>query len=132
MQRDEVLNAVHLPRPERGFGAAYARFSLRDGNAIAVASVAAGLTLDADGNMTHARVILGAVAPVPKMVAGTDGVLIGRPPCDETFGAAADLAVKAADPISDIRGSAEFRREIVGVLTRRALAKAHERARETL
>lgn len=132
MQNGEILSAVQVPQPERGFGAAYERFSLRDGNAIAVASVAAGLTLDSDGTIRDARVILGAVAPVPKFVGGVDAVLVGRLPCEETFATVADLAVKAADPISDIRGSAEYRREIVGVLTRRALSKAHERARETL
>jgi len=132
MQKGEILSAVHVPQPERGFGAAYERFSLRDGNAIAVASVAAGMTLDRDGSVTDACVILGAVAPVPKIVAGADAAVIGDPPTEDSFSAAAELAVKTAEPISDVRGSAEFRRKIVGVLTRRALAKAHERARETL
>jgi aerobic carbon-monoxide dehydrogenase medium subunit len=132
MQVGEILSAVRVPEPERGFGAAYERFSLRDGNAIAVASVAASLTLDSDGTIGDARVILGAVAPVPKIVRGADDVLVVRAASDDAFGAAAELAMTAADPISDIRGSADFRREIVGVLTRRALFKAHERARETL
>lgn len=128
----EVLTAVLVPAPPSGFGAAYARFGLRNGNTIAVAAVASSLTLGSRGTITDARVVLGAVAPVPKLVKAACACLAGQKPAQRAFAAAAEAAMKAAEPISDVRGSAEFRREIVGVLTRRALAKAHERARETL
>ena len=127
---DEVLLAVTVPVPPTGFGAAYARFQLRDGNAIAVAGVAASLLLAADGRVSDARVVLGAVAPVPKLVTLAGAALVGRPPEESAFARAAEEAAAAAEPISDVRGSAEYRRQLVGVLTRRALANAHQRAQE--
>lgn len=130
-REDEVLTEVRVPRPPPGFGAAYARFALRDGNAIAVAAVAASLRLDEAGVVRAARVVLGAVAPVPLLVDQVERVLVGRPAEEQTFAAVAELARDAAQPISDVRGSADFRRELVEVLTRRALAAAHRRCRET-
>jgi carbon-monoxide dehydrogenase medium subunit len=103
---------------------------LRDGNAIAVASVAAGLWLDRGGAVREARIVLGAVAPVPKLVEAAGAELVGQAPDEGVFARAADIAREAAQPISDVRGSADFRREIVGVLTRRAMRAALRRAEE--
>lgn len=128
---NEVLTAIVVPAPSERFGAAYARFALRDGNSIAVAGVAAGLEFDADGRISAARVALGAVSPTPVLVGDAEDLLVGKQ-LDETVGAqVAESAMRACDPICDIRGSEEFRREIVGVLTMRALVAAQERARET-
>lgn len=128
---DEVLTAVLVPEPSPGFGAAYARFALRDGNAIAVAAVAASLLLDHDDTIRDARIVLGAVAPVPLLVESAGARLIGQSPAEDAFAAAVEAAMQAAEPISDVRGSAEYRRELVGILTRRALAAARDRAKET-
>lgn len=127
---DEVLTAIHVPRPATGFGAAYARFAQRDGNAIAVAAVAASLLLEADGTVREGRVVLNAVAPTAKLVAEAGELLAGRPAADEAFRAAASAARDSAEPICDARGSAEFRRELVEVLAYRALERARERATE--
>jgi carbon-monoxide dehydrogenase medium subunit len=132
LQADEVLTMVRVPQPPPGFGAAYARFQLRDGNAIAVAAVAAGLLLDEAGRVRDARIVLGAVAPIPKLVDLAGASLVGQPPDEDVFRAAADNAMSAAEPISDVRGSAEFRRELVGVLIRRALTCALGRAKEAV
>jgi len=126
---DEVLTAVLVPAPPKGFGAAYARFALREGNGIAVAAVAASLRLGENGVIDDARIVLGAVAPIPKPAAAAAEVLRGRHPDEAVFAQAAESAMEAAEPISDVRGSAEFRRELVGVLTRRALALVCRRAR---
>lgn len=131
LREDEVLTRVLVPKPRPGFGAAYVRFALRDGNAIAVAAVAAGLTLGRDNTVRSARIVLGAVAPIPKMVETARSVLVGERTDEEVFNAAAVAAMDAAEPISDMRGSADFRRKVVGVLTRRALETARRRARET-
>jgi carbon-monoxide dehydrogenase medium subunit len=64
------------------------------------------------------------------MVESPGSALQGQPPGEEAFQNAAGAAMEAAEPISDVRGSAEFRREIVGVLTRRALTTACQRAKE--
>ncbi len=127
---DEILTAVLVPHHPSGYGAAYARFALREGNAIAVASVAAGVQLDGEGRIGHARIALGAVAPMPKPAPSAGRLLIGQRPSDDAFAAAADAAMTEAEPISDIRGSAEFRCELIGVLARRALATACQRAGE--
>ena len=129
---DEVMTAVLIPKPAPGFGAAYARFGLRDGNTIAVAAVAASLTLDRSNTVKDARIVLGAVAPIPKLVEPAAAHLIGQAPDRDAFGPVAELTMAAAEPISDVRGSADFRRELIGVLTRRALATASQRAKEVL
>jgi carbon-monoxide dehydrogenase medium subunit len=131
IRRDnEVLKYVLVPDPRRGFGAAYARFAQRDGNAIAVAGVAASLRLDERGNVQEARVILNAVAPTPRLVEEAAQVLVGGPPDEDAFAAAATAARDAAEPITDARGSADFRRDLVEVLARRALRGALDRATE--
>lgn len=127
---DEVLTAVLVPRPPPGYGAAYARFALRDGNAIAVAAVAAAIRLDREHLVRDARIVLSAVAPIPLLIESAAAELLARRPNEDVFSRAAHVARKAAEPISDVRGSAEFRRELVAVLTRRALAVAHSRAQE--
>jgi CO/xanthine dehydrogenase FAD-binding subunit len=129
LERDEVLTAVLVPQPPSGFGAAYVRFGLRNGNAIAVASVAASLVLNDDGTVQQARIALGAVAPAPILVEGANLWLEGRILNGDASAEAARAAMEAAEPISDLRGSAEYRREIVGVLTKRALKAAEKRAK---
>jgi carbon-monoxide dehydrogenase medium subunit len=128
LRRDEVLEKVLVPVPDRGHGRAYARFALRDGNAIAVAAVAAGLLLDDNGTVREARVALGAVAPTPRLVEAAAKALTGQAPDDAAMAEAARAAAEAAEPISDVRGSADYRRRLVGTLTRRAIATARQRA----
>ncbi|MHC4067272.1 MAG: FAD binding domain-containing protein [Planctomycetota bacterium] len=128
--RDELLTAIDLPEMPAGFGAAYARLAVRDGNAIAVAGVAAGLLLNGDNTIKDARLALGAVAPIPKLVESAASALIGQPADDDAFNQAAVAAAAAAEPISDVRASADYRRDMVAVLARRALAKAATRAQE--
>ncbi len=124
----EIISAVEIPGAPPGFGAAYARFGLREGNAIAVASVAASLTLANDGTIKHARMVLGAVSPTPKLATKAAESLSGSSPTKELFENAGALAASEANPISDVRGSAAFRRELIGVLATRALAKALKRS----
>jgi len=126
---DEVLTAVLVPKPSPGFGAAYERFGLRDGNTIAVAAVAAGVQLAGDGSLHSARIVLGAVAPIPTLADEANAGLIGKTLDEDSLRRAADRAMQSAAPISDVRGSADFRRELVGVLTQRALLSACSRAK---
>lgn len=128
--RDEVLTAVHVPHAPIRSGAAYARFALRDGNAIAVAGSAARLVLDDTDCIAAARIALGAVAPIPMMVESAAAELTGKHPDEDAFDEAALAAAQACQPITDVRGTAEFRREMVRIMTRRALQTALERARE--
>jgi len=125
---DELLSCVLIPKHAADFGAAYARFGLREGNAIAVAAVAASFSLLPNGTIANPVIVLGSVAPVPKVAAKACAALEGATPGEDAFAAAAREARKEAEPISDVRGTADFRRELVEVLTRRALARAHNRA----
>ncbi|MDP6889813.1 MAG: FAD binding domain-containing protein [Phycisphaerales bacterium] len=126
-RHDEILLSIHVPPPANRSGASYERFALREGNSIAVASVAARIRLDDAGMMQEAALAIGAVAPTPLLLENIPAILAGRAPNETAWADAADAAVAAADPISDIRGSAEFRRELTGVLTARALRLATER-----
>jgi len=128
----EILVAIDIPTPPARFGAAHARLALRDGNSIAVASAAAGVHLDDRGRIAGACMMLGAVAPVPKAVPGLEPVLVGQTLSDALKGRVATLAMNAAEPISDIRGSAAYRREAVGVLAVRAVTSAYARAMEAM
>jgi carbon-monoxide dehydrogenase medium subunit len=127
LQPGEVLTAVRVPAPSPGSGSAYARFALRDGNAIAVAAVAAGLWLDADATVRRALIALGAVAPTPRLAEDAAARLEGRR-WDHDLDDVAEAAMAAAEPITDVRGTADFRRRLVGTLTRRAIEAAGGRA----
>ena len=81
-----------------------------------------------DGVCAKARIALAAVAPTPVRATAAEQALAGQPMTPQAITRAADLAVEAAHPISDQRGSAEFRRHLVRILTRRTLAQALARA----
>jgi carbon-monoxide dehydrogenase medium subunit len=130
LRRGEFLVALTLPPPAPWSGGAYLRFTPRNEMDIAVASAGAWVLLDQTGlSFRAARIALGAVAPVPLFVPEAGRWLVGRPVDDETIAEAARIARAAARPISDLRGTAEQRTHLAGVLTRRALAVAVERAR---
>jgi carbon-monoxide dehydrogenase medium subunit len=124
----EILTRISLPFTPPRFGGAYARFSLREANALAVAGVAAGLVFAENGQVASARIGLCAVAPTPKLVEAAN-LLVGLPLSEAQIACAAAAAVEASRPRSSIRGSADFRRVLVDALTRRALETAGERAK---
>jgi carbon-monoxide dehydrogenase medium subunit len=128
LRADELLAAIDVPALPARFGAAYARFGLREANAIAVAGVAVSLALNADDTVASARVVLCACAPVPKLSTAAARALVGRVLDEAACVQAAAAATAEAEPISDLRGSAEYRRRLVSTLTRRALAAARQRA----
>ena len=130
LQRGEILATILFPSPGRNSGSAYERFIPRNEMDIAVAGVSSWVRLNADQDtIVDARVVLAAVAPTPRSAKDASQWLIGRRTTEETFAQAGELARKVALPISDMRGTAEFRLHLVGVLTKRTLAKAVERAR---
>jgi carbon-monoxide dehydrogenase medium subunit len=126
----EFLVALRFPAPPQNFGAHYLRFIPRNEMDIAVVGVGSSVVLGADrATVTAARIALGAVAPTPLLVDEAAAALIGKPISDETMAQAAAAAQAAARPISDMRGTIEQRRHLVGVLTRRTLQGALARAR---
>jgi carbon-monoxide dehydrogenase medium subunit len=129
IQPGEMLTTIVLPPPAGRSGSAYERFIPRNEMDIAVVGAASWVRLDASGKtIEEARVALAAVAPTPKFAAEASRWLAGKPATEETFARAGELARKVASPIGDMRGTAEFRLHLVGVLTRRTLLAAAQRA----
>jgi carbon-monoxide dehydrogenase medium subunit len=124
---DELLVELVVPAPGRRSGGNYLRHTPRRELDIAVVGVASQVTLS-DGVCARARIALAAVAPTPVRALAAERALEGQPLTSEQIERAAALAVEAAQPISDQRGSAEFRRHLVRVLTRRTLTTAFARA----
>ncbi|MCC7364924.1 MAG: xanthine dehydrogenase family protein subunit M [Dehalococcoidia bacterium] len=131
LQPGELLVSLTFPAPAANSGAAFERFIPRNEMDIAVANAAANVTLSADGaTFTAARIAIGAVAPTALLVAETGAALAGKPVSADTIAAAAAAARAAARPITDMRGSADQRRHLAGVLVTRVIEKAVERARK--
>lgn len=129
LQPGEFLVAIHVPPPKPNFGAHYQRFIPRNEMDIAVVGVGAAVTLDEGGNhFRSARLALAAVAPTPLFVPEVGDFLTGKKVTSETIREAASIAKAAARPITDLRGTAEQRRQLTSVLARRTLDKAIERA----
>ncbi len=132
LQPGELLVEFQIPSPARNSSDAYLRFIPRNEMDIAVVGVGAAVTLDlSDERISDARIALAAVGPIPIFAREASQALAGKRINDEAIDRAAQLAIAATSPIDDMRGTAEFRRHITGVLTRRTLAKAIERARST-
>ncbi|MBM3945153.1 MAG: xanthine dehydrogenase family protein subunit M [SAR202 cluster bacterium] len=124
----ELLVSINFPAPPKGFGANYIRFIPRNEMDIAVAGAGVSV-LVANGKVKEARVTLSAVAPTPLFVKAAGDAMKGKAADAKAIQAAADAASKAAKPITDMRGTAEFRTHLCEVLTRRALETAIKRAK---
>jgi carbon-monoxide dehydrogenase medium subunit len=105
----------------------FLKFGLRKGQALALVNVAAGFRLH-NGALRDVRIALGAVAPTVIRAAEAQGYLEGRPFSAEAVAEAGRIAAHEARPISDFRASAAYRKDLIAVLTRRALDTAHTRA----
>jgi CO/xanthine dehydrogenase FAD-binding subunit len=125
----ELLVSLLFPSPARGEGACYVRFIPRNEMDIAVAGAGVGVVID-DGVIRSARVALASVAPTPLFVREAGESLAGSAAGSEAIQRAAEIAQQAAKPITDMRGTADYRRHLCAVLVRRALLAAIQRARE--
>lgn len=128
LQKGEMIEAVLLPPRGKHGGDAYLRFIPRTEMDIAVVGVGISLSLDGD-KVAAARVCIGAVAPTVLLVADAAKAIIGTTLDAAALAALATAVRAAATPISDKRGTAEFRKEVVGVLAGRAARIAYERAK---
>ncbi len=123
LAEDEILTEIRVPTPAEGSGAGYQKLGVRSAMEIAMVSAAASLT-KTNGSCSDVRVALGAVAPAPFLVKLAAAAVEGKAPSAEVFARAGAAAAAESQPISDIRASAEYRKKMVAVLTRRALARA--------
>jgi CO/xanthine dehydrogenase FAD-binding subunit len=131
LEKGELLVSLRIPPPRPNSGAHYLRFITRNEMDIAVVGVGASIELSEDlQKIVSARIALGAVAPTPILVRVAGDFLGGKAPSEAVISQAASLAREAASPITDMRGSISYRRHLVGVLTKRALQGAIERARK--
>ena len=128
MEKDELLASIRIPVPAANTSDAYLRFIPRSEMDIAVVGAAVSVTLDDSGICTTARVSIGAVAVTALLVEEAANALVGTQLDDSALQAAADAASAAARPITDRRGTVEYRKQVVGVLVKRAAKIAAERA----
>jgi len=128
LEHGELLVSLHLPLPAPNSGARYLRFIPRNEMDIAVAGAGVEVVLE-NGRFRSARVALAAVAPTPLFVREAGEALAGSAVDEGSIAAAAEIARKSARPITDMRGTADYRSHLCAVLTRRALEAAVARAR---
>lgn len=130
LQNGELLVSISIPAPQPNSGANYQRFIPRNEMDIAVAGVGSAVQLDGSGqNFVSARIALASVAPTPVFAKEAGDSLAGKAVSEEAVQQASELAMSAAKPISDMRGTIRQRTHLIGVLTRRTLNNAIERAR---
>lgn len=124
---DEILISILLPPVKPRSASCYLRFTPRREMDIAIAGAGVAIALSANGTIEDARITLAAVAPVPLRSPMAEKALKGEKPSPALFTNAGRIAAREAKPIGDTRGSADYRRELVAVLTQRALmACAHD------
>ena len=129
LAHDEIVVCFELARPPARTSDAYLRLIPRTEMDIAVVGAGVRITLDGDGAVSAATVALGAVAPTVVRVPAAEAVLVGSRLDDDALAAAADAASDACNPIDDKRGTISYRRQVAGVLTRRAAGIAADRIR---
>jgi CO/xanthine dehydrogenase FAD-binding subunit len=130
LQPGELLVSINFPPPQAHAGANYLRFIPRNEMDIAVAGVGSSVVLDPGGQkFVSARIALASVAPTPVLSRQASESLVGKAVSEETIEEAAQLAMADAKPINDMRGTIRQRIHLVGVLTRRSLRIAIQRAR---
>ena len=132
LKPDEILTEIFIPNLPEKSGGAYIKLMRRNAMDLALVGVAAYMRLDEKGKACKdVRIALGAVAPTPIRAPGAEGTLIDKNIDENLAKEAGTIASQEASPINDIRASKEYRREMVGVLTKRAVMTACKRINET-
>ncbi len=117
----EILTEIRLPPPAPNTGGLYIKHSPRGAMDISAVGVASVVSLNDDGTCASARIALGSVAPTPLRSYGAEGRLVSQTPDAANIAEAARLASQSCNPIADVRSGADYRREMVRVLTERTL-----------
>jgi len=127
LKPDEILVEIRIPQPVAKSGGAYLKLERKVGD-FATAAVAAQLTLGASGICDQVGIGLTNVGLTPIKATKAEAALKGKAPDEAAIKRAAELAAEASEPSEDLRGSVEYKRDLVRVLTARALRRAVERA----
>ena len=126
---EELLISIFVPYPRAHSGSSYQHLSAR--GKVDISAVCVGVMAAFNGETCReVRIVLGAVAPVPLRATTAEALLTGQPWTPELLSRAGEQAGEEAQPISDVRASADYRKKMVPVLTRRALVEAQKRARK--
>jgi len=128
LERSELVTRIVVPPPPSHTGKCYLKHGRRKAMELATVGVAVTLTLERE-RCREIRIVLGAVAPTPIRAPAAEAALRGGALDDARIEAAAQAAMGECRPISNVRASAGYRREMVGVLTKRAIRQAAEAAR---
>lgn len=133
LKTDELLTEIQIPHPPAYTAGVYIKYSTRGGEDLALVGVAASLTME-PGNetCTEAKVVLGAVAPTPMRARRAEKMLRGEKIDKGLAEKAARTASDESSPIDDIRGSAEYRREMIEIVARDAIIQAAELAKSAI
>ncbi len=125
MNPDEILTEITIPKTDPRLVGEYIKFSPRDMMDLAYVGVAVAYSFGAsDKRCENVRIVLGAVAPTPIRASKAEAILEGRILTEELATNAGEMAAQEARPISDVRSSADYRRAMVGVMTKRAVLNA--------
>lgn len=127
VQQNEIITEIQIPVPPQGTGNAYHKIERKVGD-YATAGAAVQLTLDGNGMVTAVGIGLTNVNPVPLRAERSEAALLGNPLNEETIAKAAQFASEDCNPSSDLRGSEEYKRQVVNVLVKRMIIKAAGRA----
>ena len=126
LKRDEILTEVRVPVPPPRSGGAYLKLT-RGASDLATVGVASVVTLDRAGECTEARLALAGVGSTPLRATRAEEALEGRKPTDAVVDEAAGRAAEMSSPTSDIRGSSDYKREMVSVYVKRAVRQSLSR-----
>ncbi|MBM3298475.1 MAG: xanthine dehydrogenase family protein subunit M [Deltaproteobacteria bacterium] len=130
IEPNELLVSINIETPPPWSGGSYIKLGARKTLEISMVNVATLLTLQSpDGPIVDARIALGAVAPTPIRALAAEELLIGQMPSDELFQRAGETGVGVCSPITDHRGTMEYRCMMIEVLVKRSLKQSLERAR---
>jgi len=127
LKTGELLTDIIIPKANLDKPAAFEKFGLRKGQALALVNAAAAFFVD-NGNFKAPRIALGAVAPIVIRAPEAEAYLEGRKITKDAMAEAGRIAATEAEPISDFRASADYRRDLITVLVKRCLANSHTRA----
>lgn len=124
MNSEEILTEITIPKSSPRLVGEYIKFSPRDMMDLAYVGVAVAYNLNQDHHCSDVRIVLGAVAPTPIRARKAEAILEGRLLTEELATKAGQQSAQEAKPISDVRSSADYRRAMVGVMTKRAILNA--------
>ena len=127
LERDELLTGIEVPIPPPRTGAAYLKFERKVGD-FSTVSVASQLTLSNDGGCTAAGIGLGGVGPTALRANEAEEVLVGNKPTDDLIMEAASKCADVSKPVSDVRGSSDYKKDLVKVFASRSIKLALDRA----